>query len=336
MERTMKTMKQGLFETLGMLLVLSLLHSLSAAAVAAADYPSKPVRMIIPAAPGGGADIVGRLFAIKLSERLRTPVVVENHGGAGGVIGEEMVAKAAPDGYTLTIVSGTGHCSLPAFQKLPYDAVKSFTMVAKLASGFTSLTVHPSVPAKSVKELIALAKKTPGELIFVSTGVGSIVHLATELFKTMADIDVKVVQFKGGGPAMVDLIGGHSHAMMGGLSTALPGIQSGKVRVLATGGVKRCSLLPDVPTIAEAGLPGFDVTQWSGLLGPAGLPAPIVNRLNQEIKAILSSPEMDKQLERAGVEADYMGPIEFAPLVDKEIVKWANVVKRANIKLEEQ
>ncbi len=233
----MKYKNLQLFRNLGLLLVLStLIAVITATAVLAADsYPSKPVRLIIPFPPGGSNDIVGRLIAAKLSERLGKQVVVDNRGGAGGVLGSEMAAKAEPDGYTLLIVSAA-YAFNPALYKLPFDPVKSFTPIAKLGSGPNSLTVHPSVPANSVKELIALAKQKPGQLICGCAGVGSFQHMGTELFKMMAGIDFKIVQFKGGGPAMIDLLGGHSQFSLGSLIQTLPHIQSGKFRMLGTGG----------------------------------------------------------------------------------------------------
>ena len=222
----------------------------------------------------------------------------------------------------------------PALYKLPFDPMKSFIPIAKLGSGPNSLTVHPSVPANSVKELIALTKEKPGQLICGCAGVGSFQHMGTELFKIMTDIDFKIVQFKGGGPAMIDLLGGHSQFSFGSLIQTIPHIQSGKFRVLGTGGLKRSTVLPDVPTIAEAGVPGYEATNWWGILAPAGTPAPIVDRLNKEIKTILISAEVKKLFLKEGAEVDYLGPAEFGPFIEREIAKWGKVVKEANIKVE--
>ena len=323
----------GGFKILEILIVLFILIVLPAVVLAADAYPSRPVRLIVAYPPGGGVDTVGRLIATKLSERLGKQVVVDNRGGAGGVIGTEFAARANPDGYTLLMASG-GHTTQPALQKLPYDLMKSFIPIARLASGATSLVVHPSVPANSVKELIALAKKKPGQLIFVSVGNGSPQHLAAELFKINTDIDIKILQFKGAGPAMIDLLGGHSHAFITVLVTTLPHIQSGKIRVLGTGGENRSVVLPDVPTIAEAGVPGYEYTQWYGILAPAGTPAPIVDRLNEELKAILASDDVQKWFLNAGAEVNYMAPAEFRTFIERELATWASVVKKANIKLE--
>jgi tripartite-type tricarboxylate transporter receptor subunit TctC len=244
-----------------------------------------------------------------------------------------MAAKASPDGYTLLIVSAAYGFN-PALYTLPFDPVKSFVPVAKLGSGPNSLTVHPSVPANTVKELIALAKQKPGQLICGSAGVGSFQHMGTELFKMMAGVDFKIVQFKGGGPAMIDQLGGHSQFSFGSLIQTLPHIQSGKFRILATGGLKRSAILPSVPTIAEAGVPGYEATNWWGILAPAGTPAPIVERLNKEIKTLLASAEVQKLFLNEGADVDYLGPAEFGPFIEKEIIKWGKVVKEANIKVE--
>jgi tripartite-type tricarboxylate transporter receptor subunit TctC len=329
----MRSKKPQLFRILGILLVLFTLLSLSTAVAMAASYPSKPVRFVIPFAPGGGADIVGRLIAAKLAERLGKQVVVDNRGGAGTILGTEIVAKADPDGYTM-LLGSSAYTTNPALQKLPYDPMKSFTPIARVGSALNALIIHPSVPANSVKELIALAKQKPGQLIFLATGPGGIAHMGTELFKMMADIDFKIVQFKGGGPAMTDLLGGHSHAYFNTLIQALPYIKSGKLRVLGTSGVKRSVALPDVPAIAEA-LPGYESTVWWGILVPAGTPMPIVDSLNNELKAILALDEVKKWFLNQGAEADYLGPTEFGAFLEREMAKWARVIKKANIKLEE-
>jgi tripartite-type tricarboxylate transporter receptor subunit TctC len=331
----MPSLKSAQSKIFGILLtLLTAIAVFTTASVFAAEvYPSKPVRLVIPFPPGGSNDIVGRLIAAKLTDRLGKQVVVDNRGGAGGVLGSEIAAKSDPDGYTLLIVSAAYGFN-PALYKLPFDPLKAFTPIAKLGSGPNSLTVHPSVPAKTVKELIALAKQKPGQLINSCAGVGSFQHMGTELFKMMAGIDFKIVQFKGGGPAMVDQLGGHSHFSLGSLIQTLPHIQSGKFRILGTGGSKRSAILPDVPTIAEAGVPGYDVTNWWGILAPAGTPAPVVEKLNKEINALLTSDEVKKLFLKEGAEADYLGPAEFGPFIAREIAKWGKVVKEANIKVQ--
>ena len=329
----MKNMKSLLFKTVLMLLTLSWVLAVSAASVFAADdtYPSKPVRLVVPYAPGGSMDIVGRLISPELSRLMGTQVVVDCRGGAGGVLGTEIVAKAEPDGYTLLLVN-LGHAINPAFYKLPYDSMNSFTPIAKLLDGLHVLAVNQSVPAKSVKELIALAKQKPGQLIAVAAGKGSSSHLGAELFKAMAGIDFKIVQFKGAGPAIIDLVGGHSQFIITSILPVLPHIKSGKLRVLGGGGLKRSVILPDVPTLAESGLAGYDVSGWFGMVAPTGTPRPIVDRLSKEIKTLLSSAELQKQFLSQGVEVGYLTPTEFVPFIEREIAKWEQVAKNANIK----
>jgi tripartite-type tricarboxylate transporter receptor subunit TctC len=300
---------------------------------AAQTYPSKPVRLIIPFPPGGSNDIVGRFIANKLTERLGKQVVADNRGGAGGVIGTEAAAKSEPDGHTLLVISSAFAINTSLY-KVPYDPVKAFTPVAKLGTGPNVFAVHPSVPVNSVKEFIALAKEKPGQLNFAAAGVGSFQHLGTELFKSMAGVDISIVQFKGGGPAMIDLIGGHMHATLGSLIQFMPHIKSGKVKALGTGGAKRSVSLPDVPTIAEAGVAGYEANNWWGILAPAGTPRPIIDRLYKDISAILSSAETHKVFGEQGAEVDKLAPAEFGPYIAAETAKWGKVIREANIKAE--
>jgi tripartite-type tricarboxylate transporter receptor subunit TctC len=307
--------------------------ALGPALALAQSYPAKPVRLIVPFPPGGSNDIVGRLVAAQLSERLGKQVIVDNRAGAGGVLGTETAAKSAPDGYTLLLVSAA-HAINASLYKLPYDHEKAFVPIAKLGGGPNALTVHPSVPVNSVKELIALAKQKPGQLIISSAGVGSFQHLGSELFKSLTGIDVMIVQFKGGGPAMIDAIGGHSHISLGSLIQLLPHIRSGKLKALGTGGSKRSAILPDVPTIAEAGVPGYEATNWWGLLAPAGTPKAIVERLDREVAAVLTSSEVQKRFLSEGAEVDHVGQAEFGKYVTAETAKWARIIKAADIKPE--
>lgn len=329
----MKSKKSQMFDTLGILLALSIPLPLPSAASAAEAYPSEPVRLIIPFSPGGGADIVGRLIATNLSKRLGELVIPDNRPGAGSMIGTEMVAKARPDGLTLLLAS-TSNTIIPALQKLSFDPVKAFAPIAKLGYASSALFVHPSVPANSVKELIALAKQKPGQLTAGGAGIASNNHLSAELFKAMANIDFLIAQFKGAGPAMIDLLGGHIHFFIGSITQGLPHVKSGTLRMLGTSGSKRSAALPDVPTIAEAGVPGYEAISWYGILAPAGVPAPIVDRLDKEVKAILASDEVKKGFLRLGVEVDYIGPTEFWTYLTGEIAKMARVIKEANIKAE--
>jgi tripartite-type tricarboxylate transporter receptor subunit TctC len=307
--------------------------ALGSGMAAAQSYPTKPVRLIIPFPPGGSNDIVGRFIATKLTERLGKQVVADNRGGAGGVIGTEAAAKSDPDGHTLLVIS-SAYAINTSLYKLPYDPVKAFTPIAKLGTGPNVFAVHPNVPASSVKEFIALAKEKPGQLNFAAAGVGSFQHLGSELFKSMTGVDVGIVQFKGGGPAMIDVIGGHTHAALGSLIQFMPHIKSGKVKALGTGGAKRSAALPDVPTIAEAGVAGYEANNWWGILAPAGTARPIIDRLYKEISAILSSAETQKVFGDQGAEVDKLAPAEFGPYIVAETAKWGKVIKDANIKAE--
>jgi len=326
----MKRRRPQTIKILAIMLVLSIFPLFASGAMAA--YPDKPVRLIVPYPPGGTTDVIGRLIAEGLSKRLGERVFVDNKGGGGGIIGTEIASKADPDGYTLYVGSGSFTIQ-PALQKLPYDPRTSFVPIARAVSGSVVLIVRSTLPVHSVKELIAMAKEKPGQLIFVSSGVGGTPHLAIELFKEEAGIDFKIVHFKGGGPAMVDLMGGHSDAAINSIPQALPGIKSGKFRVLGSSGEKRSAFLPDVPTIAEAGVPGYEVTQWFGLFAPAGTPQPIVDKLNSELKDFLAQDEVQKRFLKSGAEVGYLGSAQFAQFLDRELKKWAKVVKDAGIKL---
>lgn len=320
-------------KTLGTLLALAVLMALPSAGYAADTYPNKPVRLIIPFPPGGSNDIIGRLIATKLTDRLGKQVVADNRGGAGGVVGTEMAAKAAPDGHTLVIIAA-GHAINPALYKLPYDHDKSFVPIAKMGSGPNVLAVYPGLPVGSVKELVALAKKQPGKLVCASSGIGSFNHLGGELFKMMAGVDFKIIQFKGGGPAMIDTMGGHSHISLGTLTQSLPHIKSGKLKALGVGGRNRNPLLPDVPTIAEAGVRGYEATNWWGMLAPTGTPKAIVDRLQKELASIMSSEDTKKMFADQGAEAEMMGSDEFAKFIVAETEKWGKVVRESHIKVE--
>ena len=329
----MRNMRSLHLRTLGVLLSLFLMLPFTTAFAAADAYPSRPVRLIIPFPPGGSNDIVGRLIATKLTERLGKQVIADNRGGAGGVLGTEQAAKSEPDGYTLLLISAA-HAINASLYKLPYDHERSFVPVAKLGSGPNVLTVYPGVPVNSVKDLVALAKDKPGQLVCSSAGVGSFQHLGSELFKMLASIDIMIVQFKGGGPAMIDTLGGHSQISLGSLIQTVPHIRSGKLKALGTGGVKRSPILSDVPTIAEAGVPGYEATNWWGILAPTGTPQAIVDRLHKEVSAILAAPDTKKLFQSEGADTDPMGPGEFGPFITAETAKWARVVKQANIKVE--
>jgi tripartite-type tricarboxylate transporter receptor subunit TctC len=296
---------------------------------AAQDYPAKPVRIIVPFPPGAINDTVGRLIASQLSTRLGKQFVVDNRAGAGGVVGTELAANAPKDGYTLLVVSLVNTVN-PWLYKLSYDPIKAFTPITIVASSPNVIVVNPAVPAKTLKEFIALAKQK--KLQYASGGVGSFMHLGGELFKMAAGVDLLHVPFKGGGPAMIDVIGGHTKLLFATVPTATPQVRSGKVRALAVGASRRAAVLPDVPTFAEAGLPGYEVANWVGLVAPAGTPQPIVDKLHKEISAILDSPDIQKQLASAGAEIERMSPAEFGAFMVKELEKWGRVVKEGGIK----
>ena len=303
------------------------------APVMAQDYPSKPVRLIIPFPPGGSNDVVGRMIALQLSDRLGKQVVVDNRGGAGGVIGTETAANSLPDGYTLLIIS-IAHAVSPWLYKLNYDPIKSFVPVSILASGTNVLVVHPSLPVHSVGELIALAKQKPGELNYASAGIGSFQHLGGELFKLLAGVNIVHVPYKGGGPAMTDVVGGHTKIMFSSLVQTSGFVLNGQLRALGTGGAHRSPVLPDVPTIAEAGVPGYEANNWWGVVAPAGTPPAIVEKLHKEISAVQNSEQTKKQFATEGAEIVQMSSAEFGAFMASEIKKWERVVKEAGIKAE--
>lgn len=307
---------------------------LGTAPVLAQEYPAKTVRMIIPFPPGGSNDIVGRMIAQQLTERLGKQFVVDNRGGAGGTIGTEMAAKSPPDGHTLLIISVAYAFNTSMYNKLPYDPVKSFAPVSMLGTGPNALAVHPSLPVKTVKEFIAFAKSKPGELNYASAGIGSFQHLGSELFRIMSGIKVVHVPFKGGGPAMIDVISGQSQFCTGSLLQLIPFHRSGKLKLLGTGGAKRVAVMPEVPTISEGGLTGYEANNWWGILAPAGTPEAIVKKLNSEISVILKSAETRKRFTSEGAEAFEMGPEQFTKYIASETAKWARVVKEAGIKPE--
>lgn len=301
------------------------------ATAAEAEYPVKPVRVIVPFAPGGSNDIIGRLAAQQLTERLGKQVIVDNRPGAAGLIGTEVVAKSPPDGYTLLVVSAA-YAYNPYMYKLPYDQEKALTPVALIGTGPSGLAVNPSFPAKTAKDVVALAKAKPGQINYASAGSGSFQHLSTELFKIMAGVNITHIPFKGGGPAMIDVIAGNTQMCMGSLLQMLPHNASKRLRVIGTGGVKRFPALPDVPTIAESGVPGYEANNWWGIVAPTGTPEAVINRLNKELTVIVASADTKKRLESEGAEPKYMPPGEFGKFIKTEMNKWGKVVKTAGIK----
>src|SRR5271169_5282302 len=313
------------FGTFCFVLVLTL--PLFAAPATAQDYPSHSIRLIIPFAPGGSNDVVGRIIANQLGEKLGKQVFVDNRSGAGGVVGTDLAAKAAPDGYTLLIIS-IAHAVDAWLYKEPYDPVKDFVPVSIIATGTNVLSVNPSVPVHSVKELLDLAKAKPGFLNYASAGIGSFQHLSGELFKLTADVNIQHVPYKGGGPAMLALIAGEDQVMFSSIVQTVPSIQSGQLRALATGGAQRSPILPDLPTIGESGVPGYVATNWWGIVVPAGTPAPIVDKLHDAIAELLDSPETKKYLDNEGAAPVHKGSAEFGTFIAAEIAKWGPVVKQ--------
>ena len=301
--------------------------------VAAQEYPAKPIRMIIPFPPGGGSDVAGRVVANVLTERLGKQVIVDNRAGAGGVIGSELAANAPKDGYTLLMVS-LAHTVNPWLYDLKgrYDPIKSFTPVAMIAASPVVLVVNPNVPVKSVADLVALAKKQPGKLQYASAGVGSVTHLAGELFKYTAKVDMLHVPFKGAGPATIDVVGGHTSLMFGGLLATTPQVRSGKLRAIGMGSLKRNPIFPDVPSISEAGVPGYETVNWFGLVAPAGTPPAIVERLHREITLVQDLPEVQKQFDADGATIIRMTPAAFGDYMVADMNKWERVVKEGGIK----
>jgi tripartite-type tricarboxylate transporter receptor subunit TctC len=315
--------------TVGALMALLAL-SLSAPAQ---EYPTKPIRLVIPFPPGGSNDVVGRMIAQQLGDRLGKQVVVDNRGGAGGVIGTEAVAHAAPDGYTLLVIS-IAHAVSPWLYKLNFDPIKSFTPVAILASGANVLVVHPDLPVHSVAELITLAKQKPGELNYASAGIGSFQHLGGELFKVTTGVNIVHVPYKGGGPALTDVLGGYTRIMFSSLVQTVPFVNNGQLRALGTGGARRADILPGVPTIAEAGVPGYEATNWWGIVAPAGTPPAIVAKLHTEIAAVQNSDFTKKQFAAQGAEAVQMSSADFGTFMVTEMNKWERVVKESGMKAE--
>jgi tripartite-type tricarboxylate transporter receptor subunit TctC len=297
------------------------------------DYPNKPVRVIIPFAPGGFNDIAARVVATHLTQRLGKQFIAENKAGAGGVVGTEAGAQAAPDGYTLTVVS-IANAVHPALYKLRYDPHKALDMVSMFVSSPNTLAVNPNVPAKTLKEFIQLAKSKPGELTYASGGVGGSLHLGMELFKIATRTDMLHVPFKGAGPAGIDVIAGNTKAIVASASSLTAQIQSGQLRGLAVSTPKRLAALPDVPTFAEAGLPEYDGGNWIGFAVPAGTPKPIITKLHKEIAAIQDMPEVQEQFANRGSEIIKLGPAELQAFYNSELTKWGDVVKQAGIKAE--
>ena len=308
--------------------------AVAAPVYAQSTYPSKPVRWIVPWPPGGGADVLSRMLSPKLSEALKQQIIIDNRGGAAGNIGAEMAAKSPPDGYTIVFAySGTHAINPSIYTRLPFKE-SDFAPIIWLASVPQVLVVHPSLPVKNVKELVALAKKRPGQLTYGSSGNGAFNHLTGALFANMAKIDVVHVPYKGGGPAAVALLSGEITMILGEPASIVGFVKSGKVRALAVTGEKRALGMPDLPTMQEAGVPGYSATSWNGMLAPAGVPAPIVKRLNDDFNRIIADPEIKKRMLDNGYEPVGGPPDKFAAHIHGEIAKWAPVGKAAGVRVD--
>jgi tripartite-type tricarboxylate transporter receptor subunit TctC len=298
---------------------------------ARAAYPERPVRLIVPFVPGGAVDAVGRLLGNAMTADLGQPVVIENRGGAGGIIGMEAAAHAAADGYTM-MVSHSGFAAMQGlYRKLPFDPVRDFAGIITAVSGIYVLVVNPAVPFKSVAELITYAKANPGKLSYASAGVGSTVHLAGEFFKRTASVDIVHVPYKGSGPATSDLVGGQVQMMFGPAVNTLPLAQAGSLRALAVTSAKRSALAPDLPTVAESGLPGFDVVGWYGLAAPAATPEPAIAKLNAQANRALTSADLIEQFRLQGYEPVGGSPKEATAWIKSEVARWTNVIREAGI-----
>ena len=330
----MNPIRRPLFTTLlPGLAALSL--TLATALPAMAEFPDRPIRIIVPYPPGGTSDLLARAVAPRLGERLKQTVVIENRAGAGGVIGSQVVAKSPADGYTLLLGTIATHGILPVLQKpAPYDAVKDFAPVTLVASTPNVLVANPSAPVRNLAELLALARAKPGSVNFGSTSLGGSPHMSGELLKTMAQVDIVHVPYKGGGPMLIDLMGGQIPVGFDNLPSSMNHIRAGKIRALAVTTAKRWPGAPEIPTMAEAGVPGYEATAWFGLLAPANTPKPIVELLQQHVAAILRQPEVEKLLLEQGAEAVGNTPDEFAKLIAAELQKWAKVVATTGVKLE--
>ncbi|HUK06018.1 MAG TPA: tripartite tricarboxylate transporter substrate binding protein [Burkholderiales bacterium] len=313
--------------------IAALLLSLCLLPAYGQPYPTKPVRIIVPFAPGGGSDFIGRFIAQKLSATLGNQVIVENKPGAGGVIGIEQGVKSAPDGYTLVLIASS-YTVNPSVYKLNFDPVADITPVVQISQGPLLVVVNPSVQAKTAKELIALAKARPGELNFASPGQGSVIHMATEYFDHMAGIKMNHIPYKGTGPALTDTIAGQTQVLFSSTATALPHVKSGKLKAIGVTTAKRIPALPEVPTVKESGLPGYEVVLWHGLIGPKGLPREIVARISGEVNKALRLKETDDQLQNDGVSAAGGTPEQFGATIKKEIGVWKKVAADAGVKAE--
>jgi tripartite-type tricarboxylate transporter receptor subunit TctC len=304
------------------------------AADAASSYPNRPLRMVVPFAPGGTLDFIGRVLAEKLADRLGKPIVVDNRGGANGIIGSEIVARTIPDGHTLLVVPAGFAVNPSLVRKMPYDTVRDLAPIGILGDSFYVMVIPASLPANTLKDFIAYARARPGQLSYASTGTGALTHLAAELFKMMAGVDMTHVPYKGGGALMPDLLAGRVVAFFGTMPTVAPQVRSGKLRALAVSTAKRVSAAPEIPTFIEAGLPGYEVAGWFGVLTTGRTPQVIVQRLESELRAILNDADARDRFLKQGMEVEHRSAAEFAKLIRSESAKWQKVIKAAGIQPE--
>jgi tripartite-type tricarboxylate transporter receptor subunit TctC len=332
-QRKGDNMKRNVCRLFSVLFLGVLLHA-TGAAYAQQSYPVRPVRLVVPSSPGGGTDITARIIAPRLGEFLGQQVVVENRPGAGTMIGGEVVARAAPDGYTLLMGISTLAINPAMYRKVPYDALRDFAPISQVVSLPNILVVHPSLPVKTVKELIAFARARPGQINFASAGVGTNPHLSMELFLSMAGLKMIHVPYKGSGQGVIDLLAGHVSVMTPSIITALSYVRNGRLRALGVTSAKRAAGAPDIPTIAEAGLPGYEAVQWFGVLAPAGTPREIVTRLHGEIVRVLQVGDVRQRLVQDGAEPVGSTPEEFGAFIRAETAKWAKVARDIGIRPE--
>jgi tripartite-type tricarboxylate transporter receptor subunit TctC len=321
------------FKCLVSIAVLGAIGSGAALAQTAATFPAKPVRFIAPFPPGGSTDLLARLVAIKLTEAWGQQVTVENRGGAGGTIGVELAARAAPDGYTIVMGHvGTFGFNPTLYPKLPYDAIRDFAPITVLATVPNGMAVHPSLPVKTARDFVALAKAKPGELLYASGGSGSASHLAGEYFKLLTKIDMVHVPYKGTGPAMISMISGQTTMTITGMVALMPHVKSNRLKLLGVATMKRLSIMPDIPTINESGVPGYDANQWYGVLTQAAVPRDIIAKLHADIVKVLARPDVKERLAADGAEPVANTPEQFAAHIKAEIARWAPVVKASGAK----
>ena len=324
--------------SLSIVAVLALLAASLPAAYAAerpraGEFPNKPIRWVIPFPPGGSIDMVGRFLGARLTDRLGEQIVMDNRGGATGIIGAEMVANAPADGYTVLLIS-TSHVMNAAVRPLPYDVEKSFDPISMIGSSPNSLVVFPASAIGSLRELVDRARANPGAINYASTGVGGFNHFGGELFKKIAGINLAHVPYKGGGLAMIDVMAGHVPVMFTSVTQVLPHVRAGRIRMLAVGAAQRLALLPDIPTVAEAGFPGYEVAVWWGVLAPARTPRAVLDKLHREITAVLRQPETQKLLATEAAEIRIVSPAEFRKYIHEEVRKWTGVAKEAGIRVQ--